>query len=189
MGNKIAARNFPRASNEKHYDNEHRYDPPRRANFSEGPYYGNDYGGEGDLHRGRDYERNIGYREGYNGLTTGQWPEIESAANRRNFDLHRYELEQRGIHHGKGPRNYTRSDARIREDINDMLYEDPYIDASDVEVSVENGDVILSGTIDDRMVKRRIDDILDTVRGVKHWENRLRVRRPANPIVNIRNAE
>jgi osmotically-inducible protein OsmY len=77
---------------------------------------------------------------------------------------------------GKGPRNYVRRDERITEDINDRLTYDPYVDSSDVDVSVHSGDVILSGTVDARTSKHRIEDICESVSGVRNVENRLIVR-------------
>jgi osmotically-inducible protein OsmY len=63
--------------------------------------------------------------------------------------------------------------------------EDPYIDATDIEVAVQNGEVILTGTVNDRSTKRRVEDVLESLSGVKHLENRLRTRRPGGQIVNI----
>jgi hypothetical protein len=85
---------------------------------------------------------------------------------------------------GKGPRAYKRPDKRVLEDINDRLYLDPYIDASDIEVDVEKGDVILKGTVKNRDVKRRAEDIAETVMGVKNVENRLRVANTNERIVS-----
>ena len=78
---------------------------------------------------------------------------------------------------GRGPRGYKRSDERIREDVNDRLSDDPIIDASDVEVSVNNGEVTLSGTVNSRTDKRRTEDIAESVSGVTHVQNNLRVNR------------
>lgn len=78
-------------------------------------------------------------------------------------------------HRGKGPRNYTRSDDRMKEDINDRLSDDPFVDASDVDVSVSNGEVTLTGTVDHRSTKRRAEDLAEAVSGVRNVENRLRV--------------
>jgi osmotically-inducible protein OsmY len=77
-------------------------------------------------------------------------------------------------HRGRGPKNYARSDERIREDVNDRLTEDVWIDASEVEVAVEAGEVTLSGTVEDRRAKRRAEDCADGVSGVKHVQNNLR---------------
>ncbi|MDQ3950889.1 MAG: BON domain-containing protein, partial [Gemmatimonadota bacterium] len=77
---------------------------------------------------------------------------------------------------GRGPRGYRRSDERIREDINDRLTWHPDIDASDVEVRVENGEVTLSGVVEDRRAKRLAADIADEVAGVEDVHNQLKVR-------------
>jgi hypothetical protein len=45
--------------------------------------------------------------------------------------------EDAGPHAGRGPRGYTRSDERIREDVCDRLCEHGFVDASDVEVRVD----------------------------------------------------
>src|SRR5690606_1350571 len=49
-----------------------------------------------------------------------------------------------GQHRGKGPKGYTRSDERIVEDINDRLTDDSYVDAENIEVGVNGGEVVLS---------------------------------------------
>lgn len=77
-------------------------------------------------------------------------------------------------HRGRGPKSYIRSDERIREDVNDRLTEDVWIDASEIEVSVADGEVTLSGTVEDRRSKRRAEDVADDVTGVKHVQNNLR---------------
>ncbi|HET6521889.1 MAG TPA: BON domain-containing protein [Geminicoccaceae bacterium] len=82
-------------------------------------------------------------------------------------------------HRGRGPRGYTRSDERIRDDISDRLTDDPYLDASEIEVSVSGGEVTLSGTVNSRQDKRRAEDLADDVSGVSHVQNNLRVRQAA----------
>jgi osmotically-inducible protein OsmY len=78
-------------------------------------------------------------------------------------------------HAGRGPRNYQRSDERIREDVCDRLGDDPYVDASDVEVTVRGGEVTLSGNVRDRYDKRRTEDLVDGVAGVREVHNHLRL--------------
>lgn len=165
------------------------YNSGKEENFKGEGYYGSNYGSIAERNRGRNYESNSGYRYNYEHLPSGQWPEVEQAAQRRGFDLQWYELSRRGVHRGKGPRTYQRSDQRITEDINDLLTEDPYIDASDIEVSVEKGEVTLRGSVDSRHIKRRVEDIVEQVSGVKHVENRLRPKLLGGQTVNIRNAE
>ncbi|MBP2315611.1 BON domain-containing protein [Azospirillum soli] len=84
-----------------------------------------------------------------------------------------------GQHRGRGPRGYTRSDDRIRKDVNDLLTDDPYIDASDIEVTVANCEVTLSGMVDHRVTRRRVEDLVDSVPGVTHVQNDLRVAQPS----------
>jgi hypothetical protein len=84
--------------------------------------------------------------------------------------------QRRGEHRGRGPRSYRRSDDRIREDINDRLTDHPYLDASDIDVVVSNGEVTLTGMVDNRNAKRMAEDIAEEVSGVTNVENRLRVR-------------
>jgi hypothetical protein len=82
---------------------------------------------------------------------------------------------QPGVRRGLGPRNYVRSDARIEEDVNERLSHG-HLDATDVEVRVENGEVTLSGTVRSRGDKRLAEDIADDVSGVRHVQNNLRVQ-------------
>lgn len=98
------------------------------------------------------------------------WFGDDDAKRRRRMDR-----QFAGSHRGKGPKGYQRSDDRIREDINDRLSDDPFIDASDIEVKVEDSVAILSGNVENREDKRRAEDIVERVLGVKDVENRLRV--------------
>ncbi|HEY0656305.1 MAG TPA: BON domain-containing protein [Chryseosolibacter sp.] len=82
-------------------------------------------------------------------------------------------------HRGKGPKNFKRSDDRIKEMINDALTDDWQVDASDIEVTVSNGEVILSGYVNDRDQKRKAEDLAESVSGVRHVENRIKINRPA----------
>lgn len=77
----------------------------------------------------------------------------------------------------RAPRNYQRPDARIAEDINDRLMLSEEIDPSEVEVGVENGQVILLGTVETRWEKRLAERLADSVAGVKDVDNRLKVGR------------
>lgn len=78
-------------------------------------------------------------------------------------------------HRGKGPRNYKRSDERIREIVCDLLCDDPYLDASDIEVEVKDGAVILTGSVEDRFAKRLAEDLAQNVTGVVNVENKIHV--------------
>ena len=77
---------------------------------------------------------------------------------------------------GRGPKGYTRSDDRIREDVSDRLTDDDRIDAVDIEIMVKNGEVALTGTVPDRDDKHRAEDIAESVSGVKQVQNNLRIQ-------------
>jgi hypothetical protein len=78
-------------------------------------------------------------------------------------------------HRGRGPKGYLRPDERIREDVCDCLTDDPYVDAGEIEVSVGNGEVTLSGTIESRAMRRRAEELAESLSGVKHVQNNLRI--------------
>lgn len=82
---------------------------------------------------------------------------------------------QRGFA-GKGPMNYQRPDPRIHEDVCDRLTEDDEVDASQIEIKVEHGEVTLTGTVGSREMKRRAEEIAEDVPGVKDVHNQMRVR-------------
>jgi len=77
---------------------------------------------------------------------------------------------------GKGPLGYQRSDERLREQVCELLTQDEQVDASAIEVTVEHGEVTLSGEVDDRRARRRAEECLDGLSGIKQVFNRLRPR-------------
>ncbi len=155
------------------------------------PDYGDDY----ERRRGRDDDYERRGREGFRherGERRGQeagdrgrgwvdraadevlsWFGNEDADRRRHLD----DSRSGRTHRGRGPKNYRRSDERIREDINDRLTEHDWLDASDVEVSVTAGEVTLTGAVESRHAKRLAEDIAESVVGVTNVQNNLRVRR------------
>lgn len=82
-----------------------------------------------------------------------------------------------GPHRGRGPKGYRRSDARILEDVSERLSDDPRLDASEIEVAVQDGEVTLSGRVEDREARRRAEDLALAVAGVRHVMNHLRAGR------------
>jgi osmotically-inducible protein OsmY len=143
----------------------------QRYNYPTGFRSGESYGGRG-YDRDR-YDRSEG-NEGRGWWdrasdTVASWFGDEEAEQRRQMDRQRE-------HRGRGPKGYRRSDERIKEDVNDRLSDDYYLDASDVEVTVTNTEVTLTGTVNSREDKRRAEDIAESVSGVTNVENRLRVK-------------
>jgi len=82
---------------------------------------------------------------------------------------------------GRGPRGYKRSDDRIREELNDRLTAHGLIDATDIECSVHNGEVTLSGFVDSQDSKLAADIVAEGIQGVLHdVHNHLRIRSAEN---------
>ncbi len=132
--------------------------------------YGADYGYRGRSpysRSGRDWDEERGFFERA-GDEIASWFGDEEAERRRRMDQYR----------GKGPKGYTRSDSRIQEDVSDRLSDDGALDASDIEVSVTNGEVQLSGFVESKWAKRRAEDLAENVSGVSYVQNNIRVRGP-----------
>ncbi|HKE58823.1 MAG TPA: BON domain-containing protein [Pyrinomonadaceae bacterium] len=131
------------------------------------PYYGRDFESERDARR-------------YNAEARGWWDRAsdevaswfgdEDAERRRRLDGAR-----EANHRGRGPKDYRRSDERIRDDINDRLTDNEYLDAYEVVVAVNEGDVVLTGNVGTRHDKRMAEDIAESVSGVKNVQNQLRI--------------
>lgn len=75
----------------------------------------------------------------------------------------------------RNPKNYRRSDERIREDICDRLSVSDEVDPVDIEVTVANGEVTLTGTVQTRAMKFFAEELADEVPGVHDVHNQLRV--------------
>lgn len=70
-----------------------------------------------------------------------------------------------------------RPDETIWEDIHEHLTTNPDLDATEVEIVVEEGDVTLTGRVDTRESKWLAEEIARAVPGVVEVHNRLRVAR------------
>jgi|SRR5687768_2023121 len=149
------------------------------SNYGVGGYYGNTY-------RPHSHaitpDRMEGDRDTYRHL--GDWR--QPVDPRRSWQEERLEREgYRSMdermksghgHRGKGPRSYRRSDERILDDLNQRLHDDPWLDASDLETSLQDGEVILAGTVPDKFSKRRAEDLAESIPGVTSVANRLRIK-------------
>lgn len=143
------------------------YPPSLGMDRDRSDYSGRGYGGRGygqEDYRGGSDERGFLERAGD---AVASWFGDEDAARRREMDAG---------HRGRGPRNYSRSDERVREDVSDRLSDDYQLDASDIEVKVSGGEVTLDGTVDSRFAKRHAEDLAESCAGVRHVQNNLRVK-------------
>src|SRR5690606_33268259 len=112
--------------------------------------YGGDYTGGGYLGRGSAqrprYEGRSGgsfgddvrgwHGPGGSGGTGSHWGQAGTGQSSRG-----------GGHRGRGPKNYTRTDQRITEDLCERLTDDDDVDAGDIEVMVKDGVATLTGTV------------------------------------------
>jgi hypothetical protein len=80
-----------------------------------------------------------------------------------------------GPYTGRGPKGYKRSDQQIMEDACQRLERDGDIDASEIEVTAEDGVIVLRGTVQDRQTKRRAEECVESVYGARDIMNELRV--------------
>jgi hypothetical protein len=127
--------------------------------------------GAGAYDRDRGFRQREGYHESSEDYNAGRYYGGESRWNEgRNWP-------ERGNFAGRGPRNWKRSDDRIKEDINERLTHHPDIDASDIDVEVNNGEVTLKGKVDERRAKRLAEDIAESVSGVHDVRNEIKVSR------------
>jgi osmotically-inducible protein OsmY len=78
-------------------------------------------------------------------------------------------------HRGRGPKGYSRPDQRIYEDVCETLALAGDVDASEVEVKVDNGIVYLKGFVTDRPTKRRAELAIENISGVHDVQNLLSI--------------
>ena len=150
------------------------------AQGSQGVYGPQGFGSQGGIGaRGSEYGLGSGYsssggysREGYGASQYGQGG---SSDQWRARDVSGQGLGTSGSYRGMGPKNYTRSDERIREDLNEKLTDAHDIDASGLSVEVNNGVATLTGTVDQRWMKHRAEDLAESCSGVRDVNNQIRV--------------
>jgi hypothetical protein len=149
-------------------------DSPGLRYFGTGSYSS---GGSGFAGGYGEQRFNAPYSEG--GMQGGGWPRgtPQYGYGGRYGQEHR-EREKPGLlsrMFRRGPKNYQRSDERLREDISERLMNADHIDSSDVSVSVSSGKVTLEGTVPERYMKHAIEDLVDACPGVQDIDNRIRV--------------
>lgn len=150
-------------------------------------------GSRGGGYLGGDYTTRGG---GYGSSNYGSWDRTSGSSGNyfggggygttRDYDNYRDrelgvdrggDTTERPSYRGRGPKNFQRSDERIREEVCERLADHDAIDASEIEVAVNNGEVTLTGHVDDRRSKRLAEDLAEIVRGVHDVHNNLKVDR------------
>lgn len=162
-------------------------DERNRGEFSSGPTpRRHDFGGyyARDDHRG-GFDDAYGRDRGFSGggradqyTRESQWGGSGFGGGYGSYDRDRSGAETTGgqpSFRGRGPKNWRPTDERIRDTINELLTDHDGIDATEIEVAVENSEVTLTGTVGSRWEKRVADDIAHSARGVRDVHNRLRI--------------
>lgn len=125
-----------------------------------------------------DWDRERGNRSDEDDWRYGNRQQYDFQTTRpsRDWSLDDGRTEFAGQRYGRGPKGYQRSDSRIHEDVCDRLtYSE--VDAENIEVRVQNGEVTLSGWVGQRWDKRRAEDVAEDVSGVRDVHNNIRVSR------------
>lgn len=82
-----------------------------------------------------------------------------------------------GYRRSEGPRNYRRADDRVHDAVCTRLAHEDGLDVSEVTVHVREGVVTMEGTVNDRRSKYEIEEIAESVFGVRDVVNHIHVRR------------
>jgi hypothetical protein len=136
-----------------------------------------------------DYERERSddmISAGHSGWTRDRhWDNYSRSAGSSTFGTTEYNYggELYGRYRGRGPKNWRRSDERIREDVNEELTRHPDVDASEIDTAVINNEVTLTGTVDSRYEKREAEDCAWCVSGVRDVHNQLRVKQGVESMI------
>lgn len=136
-----------------------------------------DEGGDRDRGRGGDFFSRVG---NWIGSAMGEVRRDlggEREPRRYSADFAREARWTDPGHRGRGPKGYQRSDDRISDEVHQRLTDDPWVDASNITVSVSAGEVTLSGTVENREAKHRAERAVEEVVGVAHVQNNLRIER------------
>ena len=144
-----------------------RGDQYTRENFWGGTGAGGDFYGPDRVRRG---SASVGYGPGQTRSTYG-----ESRYGGTAVPYGEIDPAGRTSFRGRGPKNWRPSDERVAESVNEMLADHDDVDATEIEVKVENGEVTLSGSVNTRREKRLAEDAVASMRGVRDVHNQLRV--------------
>lgn len=188
------ARGNRKGSNQEHRDDNRRAyrDMPSVTNREWGPesrgaeQYSYGYRGQGGYDGFRDARQtDDGYQPGQGGYGEDQGRHAQSGHGRGGMPGQQDGRQQaghtsRGTHRGRGPRNYTRSDQSIAEELIDRMTDHDGLDASEILLNVENAVVKLTGEVPQRRMKHLAEDLADEVRGVRDIENHIRVDKGAS---------
>jgi hypothetical protein len=78
---------------------------------------------------------------------------------------------------GIGPKGYRRSDRSIKEEASETLFWSPDVDASELELDVQDGCIFLKGFVDSRHAKKLAQELIESLSGVNDVQNQLIIKR------------
>lgn len=128
--------------------------------------YGGDYGGGGP---GRDFEGSWAQDHG-----ASQAPDDYRQAGEQRGWIDAQADRRSGPYAGRGPKGWSRSDARIREEVCERLMEDRLLDARGVDVAVDDGVVTLTGEVPGASDRPHAEMLARQAPGVREVRNELR---------------
>jgi len=170
----------PYGGNQQGWNERNRYGNAPGWQEDRGPYGGQREGARGPGQYGQ--RSNYGRSEESQGFGPGMsgspWPLGENSVQSNHYPSSANDRQGSGrqSYRGVGPKGYERSDDRLKELICEHLTEHHDIDASEVSVEVNKGEVTLSGQVCDRNTRHQIENLVDACGGVKEIHNNLRVQ-------------
>jgi hypothetical protein len=81
-----------------------------------------------------------------------------------------------GPYSGRGPIGYDSAGDPTGQEVYSRLTQHGQIDASDIEIVIDNGEVLLDGTVDSEETKRLAQEAVETITGVRSVQNLLQVK-------------
>lgn len=112
------------------------------------------------------YEDEYGMKHPYeHGGESNRWSDdIRSEASRESY-------------RGKGPKGYKRSSERIREEACEILTRSHDLDASNIDVVIQDDILVLDGEVSSRHDKRLAEDLVENISGVRDVHNHLVIQK------------
>lgn len=105
----------------------------------------------------------------------GETPRADAYRGQRPSRPSGQPVEERPSYRGKGPKSFARSDEQLRYDVCQRLSDHDDVDATDIDVHVENGEATLIGTVPERQMKRLAEDCAEGCIGISNVQNNLRL--------------
>src|SRR3954466_880767 len=153
----------------------------RFSNFGVGRNTSIGQSGYGSSDSGRGFGRSQfgsgeSWRSQFDNSATGEnWRDRSQHEGSGSGEYWRSQFNEGQNFTGRGPKGYRRSDERIREEVCEALTYEPLVDATEIEVTVTDGNVTLSGSVNDRNQKRRAEEAVEHLSGVRDVTNNVRV--------------